>query len=350
MQMPFPELVALYLSYGPALPDSFLGGSAPRLRYFCLNNIPFPGLPNLLLSTTHLVKLTLHNISHSGYISPEAMATCLSMSTSLETLQLDFDSRHSFRYADLKYRPPFPLTRSLLPTLADFRFRGVNLYLDEFVARIDAPRLHRFSTTLFVDYHYKAAELNQFISRTPTLGPYDEARLGFVDSRKALVKLRPSYPEPFDRRMVEVEISSLETNQQVSPLVQTCNSSLRPLLTMENLYIAGDLFDRLNSSLVWNYDIWNTEWLDLLLPFTAVKNLYVSKLFTPRIAVVLQELARRRTTEVLPALQNVLLERFQPSEVSERVQEGISQFISARQLVNHPVAISVWDRDPLDKW
>jgi hypothetical protein len=39
MQVPFPELAVLILyvgsSHGPVLPDSFLGGSAPRLRHVC---------------------------------------------------------------------------------------------------------------------------------------------------------------------------------------------------------------------------------------------------------------------------------------------------------------------------
>ncbi|KAF8495415.1 hypothetical protein F5888DRAFT_1890501 [Russula emetica] len=113
---------------------------------------------------------------------------------------------------------------------------------------------------------------------------------------------------------------------------------------MENLYIDGDL----NSPLVWEHDIDITEWLDLLLPFTAVKTLYLSKIFSPRIALALQEPTGGRTTEVLPTLKNVILEGFQPSEP---VEEGIAEFISARQLTNHPVAISVWDRDPVwDKW
>jgi hypothetical protein len=75
MQVPFPELTDLYLSSNgetpvPVIPDSFLDGSAPRLRYFELNAIPFPGLPKLLLSSAHLVRLHLFNIPHSGYISP----------------------------------------------------------------------------------------------------------------------------------------------------------------------------------------------------------------------------------------------------------------------------------------
>jgi hypothetical protein len=66
-----------------------------------------------------------------------------------------------------------------------------------------------------------------------------------------------------------------------------------------------------------------------------VKNLYLSKQYSG-IALALQELTGGRITEVLPALKNVLLEGFQ-----EPVQEGIAQFISARQLTD-PVAISAW--------
>ena len=59
MQVPFPELVDLWLELHsnrevPVIPDSFLGGSAPRLRSFALDRIPFPGLPKLLSSATHL--------------------------------------------------------------------------------------------------------------------------------------------------------------------------------------------------------------------------------------------------------------------------------------------------------
>ena len=59
LQEPFPEPTNLMLGShgGPVIPDSFLGGSAPRLQYISLNSISFPGLPKLLLSATHLVDL-----------------------------------------------------------------------------------------------------------------------------------------------------------------------------------------------------------------------------------------------------------------------------------------------------
>ena len=53
MDVPFPELTFLWLSSNHkvvrAIPDSFLGGSAPHLRTLCLVGIPFPRLPKLLL-------------------------------------------------------------------------------------------------------------------------------------------------------------------------------------------------------------------------------------------------------------------------------------------------------------
>ncbi len=54
--------------------------------------------------------------------------------------------------------------------------------------------------------------------------------------------------------------------------------------------------------------IQNTEWLELLLSFAAVKNLYLSKQFAPRITSALQEPIGGRTTEGWPALQKSFLE------------------------------------------
>ena len=72
MQVPFPELTDLALcSHGtvPALLDSFVGGSAPRLRNLYFRGIPFPGLPKLLLSATHVVNLHFFDILQSGYFT-----------------------------------------------------------------------------------------------------------------------------------------------------------------------------------------------------------------------------------------------------------------------------------------
>jgi hypothetical protein len=93
MQVPFPELTALRLWTDrkvPINPDSFLGGSSPRLREIRLTGFPVPGLPKPLLSATHLTEIHLANITRSGCISSETMVTYLSALTSLKILVLNF--------------------------------------------------------------------------------------------------------------------------------------------------------------------------------------------------------------------------------------------------------------------
>ena len=85
MQVPFPELAVLHLSFGslydPVLPaDSFLGGSAPRLRCLALTSVPLPELPEttFCLPRTQLVEASaaslyssfrVHLIRGDGYFS-----------------------------------------------------------------------------------------------------------------------------------------------------------------------------------------------------------------------------------------------------------------------------------------
>jgi hypothetical protein len=180
MQAPFPELTDLRLFSDKKLPvipipDSFLGGSAPRVRHFQLGGIPFPGLPKLLLSATHLVKLSLWDIPHSGYISPEAMVTLLSVLSSLEKLSLGFRSPES--RPDWQSRSFPPPKRSILPALNQFHFKGVTEYLEELVTRIDTPQLDEMIIRFFNQVDFDCPRLAQFIDCTPTLRTLDEARV-----------------------------------------------------------------------------------------------------------------------------------------------------------------------------
>ncbi len=341
MQVPFPELTALTLDLlslpserVPAVPDSFLGGSAPRLRILTFAGIPFPGLQILLLSATHLVELHLVGIPHSGYISPEEMVTCLSVLTSLERLTLGFESPQSSPDQESGPDAPPPPTRSLLPTVMTFWFKGVNEYLEDLLARIDAPRLYRLSIIFFNDIDFDTPQLIQFVGRTLTFKPPNETHVSF-DSSNVQLQLQSQAP---NLEGVQVDISCREPNWQLSALAQICTSFSPHLSTAETLYV----YEYFHSKPDWS-DVENTEWLEVLFPFTAVKNLYISKEFGPRIAPTLQELTEGGMTAMLPILQNIFLEGFQPSE---SVEEGIGRFISGRQLTDHPIIISSWDRDP----
>ena len=350
MQVPFPELAVLSLrgyefEQVPVLPDSFLGGSAPRLRYLSLVSVPFPGLPKLLLSTTRLLYLWLVGIPHSGYISPEAIATSLSMLTSLKTFQFEFESPQSS--PDQENRRSLPPTRFVLPSLTHFWFKGVDKYLEDLLSRVDAPRVSRLSITFFNDTHFNTRELNQFISRTPTFGGTNDARLIF-GSQEAQVRLQ-SHPEPSHHGIVEVKHLCQAPDRQLSSLAQIFTMWLHLLSTIENLYIYEDIYsppiweDDVRFDTKWD-DIEEAKWLDVLLPFTAVKDLYLSNRFTPHIAPALQELAGGRTTEVLPSLRNLFLGGSWNVDLVHGIAPRIAKLYNL-QLNNLPFAISVWEND-----
>ena len=339
MQVPFPELTDLLLwsnetAYEPVLRNSFLGGSAPRLRSLQLRGIPFPGLPKLLLSAgTHLVHLRLSHIPHSGYISPEAMVTSLSILNTLEDLRLDFESPQSFPNRESRHPPP--LTRSVLPILFRFEFKGASEYLEDLVARIDAPRLCDLEITFFHSLDFDTPQIVQFISRTQSLKTPDEARVVFQDGA---VRVRFPPPQTSRHGGLDVGISCSMSDWQLSSLEQVCTSSLPPLLTVDNLYIYEHRYLQPH----WQDDIENELWLELLYPFIAVKNLYLSKQFAPRITLALQELVEGRMMGQLPILRNIFLEELDPLGP---VQEGIGRFAATRRLSGHPIAVSLWDRD-----
>ena len=332
MQRPFPELTHLKLHlYNETLPvllDSILGGSAPLLRVLSLDGIPFPGLSKLLLSTTHLVCLYLERIPHSGYFSPEAIVTALSTLTSLGDLRLEFQSPLS--RPDRESRRPPPSKRSVLPVLTELRFKGDVEYLDDLVARIDAPQLDELNITFFNQIVFDTPQVIQFISRLPTLEALEKANVVFSHDA-ALVNLSSDYGE------LKVKIPCGESDWQVSSLEQICTSSLPPLSKLEDLYI----YEVPCRQPYWQGNFKTVEialWLELLQPFTAVKKLYLCQKVAPFILPALQELVGARTTEVLPTLQNIFLEDLQ------LVQKHIGQFVDARQVNNHPITVSKWHR------
>ncbi|KAF8483097.1 hypothetical protein F5888DRAFT_1912654 [Russula emetica] len=334
MQQPFPALTELRISwaYGqkdetrPVVPESFLGGSAPRLQHLELHGVRFPGLPKLVLSATDLVSLYISNIPHSGYFSPEAIIRCLSTLNRLETLSLE--SKSPLSRPVRESRRPHPLTRSTFPALTSFWFKGVSEYLEDLVARIDAPLLDNFSIWFFHQLIFDTPQLAQFVARTPNIQPPVEARIDFSECYVEVTSSRT-----LSRRFT-LAINCRQPDWQLSCLTQVCSSSFPEAFipTVEHLYICEGF-----GQPRWQDDIEDSQWLELLHPFTAVKCLYLSQAFASRIAPALQELAG----EVLPSLQNLFLEDL---HTSGHADEAIGKFVAARRLAGHPIVFSNWDR------
>ena len=336
MQVPFPELTHLDLYHNGQtalpLPDSFLGGSAPQLRSLKLHRVPYPGLPKLLLSATHLTRLDLYGIPVSGYIPPETMAACLSTLTSLEQLFLQFQFPRPL--PDQGSQSPPPSIRTSLPVLSHLSFQGGSEYLEVLVARVDAPRLRDLDISFFNDIVFVTPKFTRFISHIPTFEAFNVARLGLWDSH-ASITLSYDYEEYGEG--LNVSVYCTELDWQLSFLEQVCTSSLPPHSTLQELYIEGRPCTQ-----GWIDNIDYEQWLELLHSFSTVTDLYLSKELAPCVVPALQNLVEGRTTGVFPTLENIFLEELQESGP---VREGIGKFVAARQVTSHPVTVSRWDRD-----
>jgi hypothetical protein len=339
MQRPLPLLKELWLWFEekPSSVDhtSFLGGSTPCLETLNLDCIPFLAIPKLLLSATHLVHLRLRRIPHAESFSPEAMVSCLSVLTRLEILVIRF--RHPRFRLDLKSRHPLapPHTRTLLPVLTELQFFGEGGYLEDLVARIDAPLLNKLDIT-FQHLIFENSQLTQFISRAPKFKAHDEARVIFSDWDASVILSRKS------DEALQLSISSRQLYLQFSSLVRVGSASFpRALISpVKHLYFLEPEGRRLDKHRQDNDE--SSEWLELLHLFTSVEDLYISRRFVPHIMPAMQGAIGESVAEVLPALRNLFLEEPIPSGP---VQEAVEQFVAARQLSGHPITISHWERE-----
>jgi hypothetical protein len=345
LEKPFPILTDLDLgavgSFWPFDPDpsKFLAGSA-RLRSLTLSGKEVPDLLKLLLSTPNLVNLCLGGIRHSGSFLLDEMVTGLSALTRLEQLDLRVGFNRS--HPDWENRRVPLLTRTVLPSLTVLRARGYTQDLEEFMAQIDAPLLDHLYIFISFSTFDRAIVLDtphllRFISRIPKLQAPNKASIGFdTDFFKSWIAFFCSTGIP-RRPSLRLEINSFEPEWQFPCLAQFCRSPPSPLRPLECLCIGGGQFSQQHQG---NHTE-NARWLEFLQPFTSVKNLYLTKEFALHIAHALQEVVGERVMEVLPTLENILIDEFQPSGP---VHEVIKEFVAARQLADHPIIISRWDR------
>jgi hypothetical protein len=331
---PFPALTSLALvsweQHVTVLPDSFLGGSAPRLRSLYLGGIPYPSIGKLLSSTTNLVQLTLWGIPHSGYIAPEAIVPCLSMLAKLESLGLGFQYNHSRAHQTSRHPPP--LTRVVFPNLTILTLDGEIEYLEDILSQIETPILNQSHFSFFNRLVFDTPLLGHFIRRSGIFMTIHTARIKFNSLDVEVILLGQEEMDNHDGESPKplwLHIYCQPLDWQLSAVAQVLNSVFPSLPTLETLEIAVDHGD-------WQGEIEVTQWLELLHPFTSVKEMTLMREDSARlVAPALQELARERPTEVLPTLQELSLS----TEPSGPVKEAIEQFIATRRLCGLPVAV-----------
>ena len=311
----------------PVLPETFLGGSAPRLQTFELTGIPFPSFPKFI-SFTPIISLHLFDIPNSGYISPKVMATCLASLPHLAHLSIRFRSPPS---GLLQLSSPH-LTRVTLPALSYLIFSGASEYFEDFVARIDTPRLTSLEITFFMDLIFDIPRLRNFIDRTEGLKPFNQAAIEIFNRMIGIV-FGPGSPPQF-----ELDIRCERLDWQLSSMTQIFSEQLPLLSYVEQLELRGFR----GEGFEWkdDPDMDSAQWLDLFRLFVTAQSLHVSERLVFSVARALQDLTEQTATEVLPVLRTLFLEGLQPSGPGH---EAIKSFDTARQLSQQPVLIQRWE-------
>jgi hypothetical protein len=203
-----------------------------------------------------------------------------------------------------------------------------------FVAQIDVPLLNAVTIAFFNQLIFHTPHVLQFLSRTERLNTANQATVVFFNN-EVVIRLSQNtvaVNHTVNRPGLSIAISCTQSDWQLSSLARVCVSSLPHLSTLERLDIREDR----RWLPVWQDDMEHSQWLELLQPFTAVKDLYLSKQVALRVVPFLQEISEETIPEVLPSLQNLFLEE---SQASGPIQEATGQFVAARQLSGHPVAI-----------
>ena len=334
MKKPFPALTELDISsrdgVAPLTLSSFLGGPMPQLRSLMLAGIAFPSLPKLLLSASDLVELGLWRIPHSGYISPQAMVIGLSTLTRLKTLFLEFRFPRSRDDRATRHAPP--LTRVVLPSLATLYFEGESEYLEDTLFRIDTPLLDCIKITFLNQLMFDTPLLGNFIGRTETFTAVHQADVVFRALGVQITLSRRD--ETPNNESLTLLILCKPSDWQLSSVAQVCNSIIPPLPTLRKLSIDEGPFKRLQ----WHDDMENTQWLELLRPFSRVKKLVLSRELVRPVAPALQELAGEGLTEVLPMLRSLHIAGPLPSP-SGSVWSMFYKFITARRDSPCPITV-----------
>ena len=330
MRDPFPVLTSLRIMLehrGTALPlpVDFLGGCAPRLRSIQLHGIPFPALPTFLLTTSDLVGLYLDKIPRTGYISPEEMVVGLAALPRLRTFHIGFQlaTPHPVR----RHQPP--VTRTVLPSLTYFYFKGASEYLEDLVSRIDAPHLDQIDISYLnqlVDF--QVPQLPMFIDRSVSSKgtPLRYARVGFYNHLVTIRKYRHAHNSPPEPHHDSTNIFCHGIDWQVWHIAQVVSHFSATLSKVVHLNLRVEAWDSIQ--LEGTDDV---EWLHLLHRFPTVQTLHVCHRLAGHIALALEHIAWETVAEVLPSLDLIYL--------AGQPVSSIEKFVAARQLSGRPVTV-----------
>jgi len=201
--------------------------------------------------------------------------------------------------------------------------------VEDLLAQIDAPLVENLDITFSIDPNFDVPQLHGLIGHAEAFKTFNHAEV--VISRYSIrLDLYPKTGAVYHHQLFRLDIWCRELDRQLSSLAQVCSSSFFPLISaLEELRIVCFVFPGSGRK----DDTENAQWLELLDPFTALKDLYLSNDVALHVFSPLLELSIERVTQVLPALQNVFICFLEDSRKPMKI------FIAARRRAGRPVRV-----------
>ena len=299
---------------------------APNLRHLALHGIGLPtGLPLLSIAIT-LSTLTLTHIGASCYFPPGNLITHLQNLSYLEELSIGFAIPIPLPSSE-KELLPLPIPPVTLPTLRQLTFRGVDVYLDNLVAQINAPLLERLNLTLLFDLAFTLVNLTDFIHRTE--------RFGCLIAQVIFNKDGASiYSGSYDSEQsvtgkLSLHVSCEPLDWLIDSATQVCIALGDVLLAVEELTLALDV-DGMPSD--WEKTLDSVLWLELLLPFTGAKKLHIGSSLAREVSQALESDDGGLVSELLPDLQELEVQL----EIDD-AKKVFSALVQTRESMGRPI-------------
>ena len=300
------------------LPSTFRWGSC--LRILRLTGITFPALPQLLHSSRNLVDLQLHEALDTWHIWPETLVSALSGMAQLQSLSLHFLST-----ADHIVLPSTCGEHVILPALARLNFQGNNAYLEDLVARIDAPGLRDIEITFSNRRIFGASKLSGFIDRIEMQKSHLRADILSSECAISISLTQPGAPT-----CLKVQVSCEPLSGQVYSMAQICGHFSDFISRVEDLRIN---VTRPSSG---HDDVDAGRLLDIFDSFTGVKWFHVAGNFSTDIVVALRPSERWRKN-ALPALHKLCIR--EPEPHCAPLREAVGSFTHSRRLSGCFIAV-----------
>ncbi|KAH8984711.1 hypothetical protein EDB92DRAFT_2033247 [Lactarius akahatsu] len=294
------------------LPSAIRWG--PRLRRLHLTGIGFPPPLWRLSSSGDLVDIRLHGISNSGFLSPKALTNTLSKMARLQSLSLHFLST-----ANRTVIPLLSGERVILPALTHLDFRGDTEYVEDLLARIDAPRCRDIEITLLDEPIFRPSPRKFWMDMQKS-----QRRADILFSEHS-VSISLSQPAP---TCLKLRVFCEPLNQQLFSITQVCRRFSAFLFCVQDLCIE---VTRLS-----NKEVGAERWLELIHSFEGTKWPRVVGDQSKNTVITLQSYPTRHEMALL-AVHKLYIS--QPGPRHAPLREAVVSFMVSRRLSGHPIRV-----------